>query len=567
MKFFTRLLCASAVVLAATGCDENYDLENIDKTVRIAVNDLVIPINIDQITLDDIIDTSDNVQIVDGAYAYINNGSFDSDPETFDPIDAHVSKLTPASLRLAGNGADLNYHVDTPALSNYEFSGEQVHETVEDVTRIYASTSLSITLNLSGLKQQYASMEVSGAKLQLPAGCQVESMSHKGAYDSATGVVTLDPFTVSPVDDVTFTVLASSVDVPQGSFADHTLTVSGQIGFIDGNFVLQAKGAFTPDFKPLDIDVTYSVPDFTVTAIDGIIHYDIEGFDIPRIDITDLPDVLDQEGTDLRLANPLLYMQITNPLRQSGVYASTGLELTALRDNEPGVSFTTDQPSFLIGKGNPMQGEFYNYCLSPKAPANAYPGYDNAEHIAFSRLGDLLSGNGMPDAIDIKLVNPVLPTQKVTKFELKRFDGIQGYYTLVAPFQLADGAAIVYGKTDRNWDSEDLEKLTITTMEINLTVTTDVPMAINLTGYPLDKNGARISGVSIVGAQVPAMASNDQVKIVVECPQGGFSGLDGIEFTAKASAAADGKALSPDMTITLSNVRPKVGGYYETTLD
>ena len=42
--------------------------------------------------------------------------------------------------------------------------------------------------------------------------------------------------------------------------------------------------------------------------------------------------------------------------------------------------------------------------------------------------------------------------------------------------------------------------------------------------------------------------------------------LDGIEFTARASADADASTLSPDMTITLKDLRPCVSGYYEKEL-
>lgn len=87
MNKLTRLLCASAVVLAATGCDENYDLNNIDKTVQVKVNDLVIPLNIDKITLENVIDTSDDIQIEDGVYAYVSDGTFDSDPENFERFE------------------------------------------------------------------------------------------------------------------------------------------------------------------------------------------------------------------------------------------------------------------------------------------------------------------------------------------------------------------------------------------------------------------------------------------------------------------------------------------------
>lgn len=567
MNRLTRLMFASAVVLAATGCDNNYDLDNIDKTVRIAVNDLVIPINIDEIKLDNVIETSKDVQIVDGAYAYVTEGTFDSDPEKFDPINAEVNNLAPNQLKLVSNGMSLDYFVDAPALSDYNFKSEDVTDNVAELTRIYGDVTLNVTLRLASLKSKYSELVISNAKLQLPPMCKVERMNYPGTYDSASGIASLEPITVNPVADITFTVNASSVGVAAGEFANHTLSMEGKIGFIEGDFKLTSAAAATPDFQPIDVEVEYSVPGFIARAIDGSVQYNIDGFDIPKVNLNDLPDFLAQKGTDLRLANPMLYLQVNNPMRESNVYATTGIELEALRNGGTSKKVALDSPTFDIGKGNPMQGENYNYCLSPKAPANADPAFANAEHVGFSQLGNLLSGDGLPNSININLVNPEVPLQAVNHFDLRGFDGIQGKYKFIAPFQLDGGSVICYSKTDKGWDSEDLEKLTVKTMEISLNVTTDVPMAVNITGYPLDKNGNRISGVSIKGAEIPALAKNHDVRIFIECPGEGFSGLDGIEFTATATAVDNGTPLSPDMTIVLSNVRPKVGGYYETTLD
>lgn len=469
-------------------------------------------------------------------------------------------------LKLASNGMSLDYYVHEAALSEYSFKADNVTESVEDVTRVYGQITLNVTLNLSDLKQMYSSLVISNAKLQLPPMCEIESLNYKGTYDSTTGIVSLDPITVSPLSNITFTAQASSVGVPAGSFADHALSTDGKIGFIEGDFKLQSQGSFTPDFKPIEITVGYSVPDFTAEAIDGTIHYEIDGFDIPQVSLDNLPDVLAQKGTNLKLVNPMLYLQVTNPMRQNGVYATTGLEIEALRTDEPSRLLTLDNPYFYIGKGNPMQGEYYNYCLSPKAPAQVNAEFANAEHVAFTQLSNLLAGDGLPRALDVKLVNPEVPSQQVTKFDLKGFDGIIGKYKFVAPFQFAEGSTVMYSKTDKDWDSEDLEKLTVTSLEISMYVTTNVPLAISLSGYPLDKKGNRIPDVDIKGANIPALAKNEVVTIYVDCPGDGFDGLDGIEFTAIATAVS-GEPLSPDMTIELTSVRPKVGGYYTTTLD
>lgn len=73
--------------------DNDYDLSDIDSTVRVDVNDLVLPVNLDDITLKSIfnIKEGDRVQIVDGQYAFIEDGSFTSDEIKINEVKNSIS--------------------------------------------------------------------------------------------------------------------------------------------------------------------------------------------------------------------------------------------------------------------------------------------------------------------------------------------------------------------------------------------------------------------------------------------------------------------------------------------
>lgn len=65
-----------------TSCvDDKYDLSDIDTTVKVDVNHLTIPVNIDQIDLSSIIDLDeeDNIKVIDGQYVIVEEGDFNSD--------------------------------------------------------------------------------------------------------------------------------------------------------------------------------------------------------------------------------------------------------------------------------------------------------------------------------------------------------------------------------------------------------------------------------------------------------------------------------------------------------
>ena len=111
---------------------------------------------------------------------------------------------------------------------------------------------------------------------------------------------------------------------------------------------------------------------------------------------------------------------------------------------------------------------------------------------------------------------------------------------------------MTYTKTIDGWGSEDLDALTVTTLEVSLNVTTDIPVDLEFTGYPVDASGNQIDGVELVGAIIPANASNHSVLIRAT---GEFTDLDGICCTAVAKAADDG-TLAPDMTIDINEIRP-----------
>lgn len=73
-KSLSRLsLTAVAVAsMPLTACiDDNYDISDIDTTAEIKVNNLVVPVNLDEITLSNVFDLDDEsvVKEVDGIYA------------------------------------------------------------------------------------------------------------------------------------------------------------------------------------------------------------------------------------------------------------------------------------------------------------------------------------------------------------------------------------------------------------------------------------------------------------------------------------------------------------------
>ena len=89
-----------AVLFFFTSCiNSDYDLNNIDGTSRIAVNDLTIPLNLDKITLDKVIDLGENSLIKEvtdpssgvQCYAAVESGAFESSSISIPKFSAQIA--------------------------------------------------------------------------------------------------------------------------------------------------------------------------------------------------------------------------------------------------------------------------------------------------------------------------------------------------------------------------------------------------------------------------------------------------------------------------------------------
>lgn len=579
MKATKFLAIASSILaIASTSCiDDKYDLSDIDTTVQVKIDRLVVPINIDQILLSSVIDETDNIKIIDGNYAYVTDGTFKSEAITIDGIsvkiddiqDSHVT-IKNALGGMPNPDVDIDYDIHEANPTEYSFKAEDISENLCGLTRINGETTFTIKLNLDGIKNFATKVQLKNVEIMLTKHMIVKPNAN-GTYDYESGIFTLKDQLVDTSTGLTIEIEVEAIEIAPGEFneAAHTIDISGEVGVKDGIFNIPAQYQSRTMPETLSLVVSYDIDNFEVESVSGELQYPITDVNIPEVELNDIPDFLNQPGTNLILANPQLYLNANNPLNMyNGLYAQTGMEITAKRVSESGSgidkkTITLDEP-FKIG-GEQYVNKF-NYVLAPQDPTTTDLDYPHPTFVKFSSLGHLLSGNGLPKALQIDLINPMVPKQPIENFLIdKTYDPIEGTWKFVAPLALESGSCIMYSDVVDGWSSDDLDHAVITYLEVNVTVSTDIPVGVQFTGAPLGKDGKPISGTKITGATIKPMADNEHVTILVEMPEGGIHDLDGIKFEAVANAA-DGNALSPDMTIRLTNIRPCVSGYYEKEL-
>ncbi|MDE5773690.1 MAG: hypothetical protein K2H86_04450 [Muribaculaceae bacterium] len=599
---FSAIIPACALLMV-TGCtDDNYDLDSLDQTVAISVNDLVVPVNVDQLVLNNLIDTSDDfIEMTDKNgnkyYAFKRSGEFKSDPINIKTFTVHEPEdLEPTSSgAMKDDNVDPDLNIATDIKYNIDYMRKDFMYKIRDVedkvkiARQIETDNFYIKISLTvpaGMMQTGDKLTFKNLKIKFPKGLWaydsadknklVSAISNIGTYDANTGLLTINNYvTDKAVTDLVLKAQVLDLNPPKGLVNDNgSIDFENSIIFESGSVILHTTdlGRLPNTF---DFYAYYDLPTFDVVKFSGYIEYTLEGLNFDPIDLDDMPDVLTDPETRIKIANPQLYLAINNTCTPYNLGGQIGLELVSNR--RPG-SITYKLPGD-INVSNTVEKN--KYSISPAgADLNAIAGYDAADGavlMPFPELSEVLYGNeqmgyGIPDNIDVEF------TKSDIKGETKHFPlgteipAVTGDYQFIAPIALDKGSIIVYTGETIDWDI-DVDDITINTFTLQTTATSDLPIDLNLSAKLYDKNGKEIAK-STEAVLIPAMAENAPVKIVLEIENPiNLKELDGLKYTAKAAQdkAYDNPqnvpAVSPDMHLTLGTLKATVNGRYVTNLD
>lgn len=591
MRPFPKSLLPTLLLgVALTGCvDDNYDLSDIDTTSRFDVKDLTIPVNIDEITLSNILDIKDDSKIklitIDGRefYAFTETGTFDSDPIYVKKVFAkapvlesstrYYDEITGAALALLPAAT---YVYELKEMGNdFVYDAGTIDDAIINVTAV-SMNDVKFNIHLTSLdveniiERQY----IEDLVIALPKG--MTATPSVGKYDPETGFWSIDRLDIdSYTTDIW--VIATAINLEDNGVsvsADHTLVIPGTFKIKSGKLTLVSKtfqGVHAIMPAQLGFKTDFTLSDFDVTSFSGVIEYKFDGFDIAPISLTDIPEFINGDGTVLKLANPQIYIQLNNPVGNDRLSYSAGLTLSSER-SDWGVTDFSPLGNINVSYDKGVDGP-YNFVLAPQNGSTSLNVPDdfaqNLTFIGFPSLSDLLAPpanakeSGLPSQIGIKVVNPLVPRQSVNDFKLGvTIPGAKGKYELMAPLALNDGSTIVYTTTEDGWNDEDVDALTITSLSATVNVTNTMQFEGVLTAYPLDADGHRIPGVTVSTSKISANSVDEPITITMT---GTVTHLDGITFIARLNSAGR-EPLTPSESILLKNIRVKVSGYYEKEL-
>lgn len=594
--------------LLLAGCvDSDYNLTDIDTTAQFNVEDFVIPVNVDSIKLKSVIDLKETSKIkevkIDGEtiYALIEEGDFQSSkiqvpgfstksPDIPSVKDQMKLQMTEAGIKArdgsAGPDTKVAFYKLSDLATSFDVSASGIDKAVKAFKYAKVDAGFGMTLDVSELTKCLNRIHCENVKLQLIKGLSVSKFIFQGkevdksmySYGIETGVLNLSELDLEfPDGKFTFYAAVDGLDAALAGIdfdaVKQTLDFSGVVKVLDGEVAIYSKdikadgsaksrggrkGSPLSELLPANVSFQsdFNLSDIKIQEFTGDFEYQIKDISIAPVKLDDLPDLLSQKGTDIRLKNPQIYLNIYNPLAgMYGIQAQAGIKLTSVNGTER-KSYDADE---LLN----MNNEYERFLLSPNRET-AY--YEYTKYVPYSGLTNLLSGDGLPQSINIDVVNPMAPLQSVSGFRLdETIDPVTGTYEVFVPFELDEGSKVLYNDTINGWSDEDLDKLTITRLGLDMNVTTDVALDMVLKVYPMVIEGGKsVRRGDMVGtASIKASAKDQPVTVSMN---GEIKRLDGLLFEASLLGVKNSKVLSPNSGVILKGLKAKVSGHYDKEL-
>lgn len=629
-SFGALLLLAPALV----GCSD-INLGDIDTTVSVPVKDMVVPIQLDNVQLSTVLDVDDDSKLreIDGEYAVVIDGDFKSNSVHIDPFTAKaeqintitgvMDKVRPGAVKAparqgraeAAESEAVAAYVLPKAKELIRAYADKVDEAIRYLKEVEADTSFKFDVNVDkygDLMKEVNAIHLENFAVQLPRGiigsiCIVNADGSRtvAEYSSETGLVSFvgKDITTDAQGNIHIEGRVTGFDANlleaalrawatsesnnragRGASEKEDFAIKESFGVVSGQVLVRAgdfkdkSGSMDDKFNRLPAQLGYestgSMDDVTITAVSGRLDYDVQDYEYRDLRLDDVPAMLKQSGTNLRIANPQVYVNLKYPaganLESCTVEASSKLVFETKSRSGKSRTFSLDESV----KASAAEYFFY---LSPEPVDEAQQPeeFRGAHHVPFTALSDLLAcftpdtqdvtidsaeGEGLPETVSISAQDTHVVVDGAEQFQLDRDYFIDGRYAFVAPLALTENSHFKYTEVIDGWGGS-VKGIVIEKLCIEGNVTTDVPFELQLRVTPLDADGNAIAG-RYSTVIVPAKAQAAPLDLVLE---GNITNLDGIKIEALA-VSKEASALKPDMNIALGNLKVRVSGRYENEL-
>lgn len=567
--------------LTLTGCTNNdYDLNNVDATMGFGSESLVIPnSSTKDIPLKDVLDLKEGGCVVtDAAGNYLfqlAGGDVEAAKPNISPIILDVTNVFDGIISLsstASTGAKArrapgsSLHIASPKVMMFEYYGndravKSLNEAEIDETN---NISISIKLDFSNISTAVSNIE--SATLTLPAYLSISQVNGKG-----NGVPTLNGSKVTITDISTARPLELSLTTQKLDFTnqnDHgSLSINNGAIDLTGYFSIALQCNVTgamPDNPTIKAKIGVADRTIKMKSATGIFDPTINLSSLGEVDVTGLPDFLDDDDVVADLDNPQILLTVNNNMDVAATVSATVISTKEGRELA-----RVTLPEMSVAKNG-----LSKICICRQKTSELTQQYGEANVYAVSNLSTLI--NRIPDHIKIVDVNAHAKAEVATIVFGKEYQ-VKPSYKVNAPLAFGENANIVYEDSFTGWndDIDELDLAEETYIEVTANVENKVPAYLTVKAYPVDAQGNKIEDKLLIEIPDEVAASTDgttavttpiTMKITPKA-KNSLKQLDGLVFRLEGSAkSANGNKVTGislnerEHTLKLNDIKVKIVG-------
>lgn len=566
--------------LTLTGCTNNdYDLNNVDATMGFGSESLVIPnSSTKDIQLKDVLDLKEGGCVVtDAAGNYLfqlAGGDVEAAYPNISPIILDVTNVFDGDISLsnaASTGAKArrapgsSLHLASPKVMMFEYHGnDKAVKSLNEAKINENGTEISIRLDFSNISTAVSNIE--SATLTLPAYLSISQVN-----GNSNGVPTHNGSKVTITDISTARPLELSLKTQKLDFTnqnDHgRLSINNGAIDLTGYFSIAMQCNVTgamPDNPTIKAKIGVADRTITMNSATGIFDPKINLNSLGEVDVTGLPDFLDDDDVVADLDNPQILLTVNNDMDVAATVSATVISTKEGRELA-----RVTLPEMSVAKNG-----LSKICICRQKTSELTQQYGEANVYAVSNLSTLI--NRIPDHIKIVDVNAHAKPEVATIVFGKEYH-VKPSYEVNAPLAFGEKANIVYEDSFTGWN-DDIDKLDLaegTYIEVTANVENKVPAYLTVKAYPVDAQGNKIEDKLLIEIPDEVAASTDGTTAVTTpitmkiTPKvkNSLKQLDGLVFRLEGSAkSANGNKVTGislnerEHTLKLNDIKVKIVG-------
>lgn len=569
--------------LTLTGCTNNdYDLNNVDATMGFGSESLVIPnSSTKEIQLKDVLDLKEGGCVVtDAAGNYLfqlAGGDVEAAYPNISPIILDVTNVFDGDISLsnaASTGAKArrapgsSLHLASPKVMMFEYHGNDKAVKSLNEAKINENengTEISIRLDFSNISTAVSNIE--SATLTLPAYLSISQVNgnsngvptHNGSKVTITSISTARPLELS--------LKTQKLDFTNNQNDHGHLSINNGAIDLTGYFSIAMQCNVTgamPDNPTIKAKIGVADRTITMNSATGIFDPKINLNSLGEVDVTGLPDFLDDDDVVADLDNPQILLTVNNNMDVAATVSATVISTKEGRELA-----RVTLPEMSVAKNG-----LSKICICRQKTSELNQQYGEANVYAVSNLSTLI--NRIPDHIKIVDVNAHAKPEVATIVFGKEYH-VKPSYEVNAPLAFGEKANIVYEDSFTGWN-DDIDELDLaegTYIEVTANVENKIPAYLTVKAYPVDAQGNKIEDKLLIEIPDEVAASTDGTTAVTTpitmkiTPKvkNSLKQLDGLVFRLEGSAkSANGNKVTGislnerEHILKLNDIKVKIVG-------